>query len=127
MAKVDGSVLMSDPQNSLPRSLALISGIVLLCIGLSMRFAPAVWDGQRWLASDTFSKVGLVLVCMWMGWPAVEAIRKAPGGALLMIACTMVTGLFMYRPKTIFFTGPFIAVAILVALIRGWLQRNGRN
>jgi|688.fasta_scaffold177268_3 hypothetical protein len=126
MAEANGSVLMIDQQNPLPRWLALISGIVLLCIGLSMRFAPAVWDGQRWLASDTFSKVGLVLVCMWMAWPAVEAIRKAPGGAILMIACAMVTALFMYRPKTIFITGPFIAVAILVALIRGWLQKNRR-
>lgn len=117
---------MSDPQNPLPRWLALISGIALLCVGLSMRFAPTLWDGQRWLASDTFSKVGLVLVCMWMAWPAVEAIRKAPGGAMLMIACSMVTALFMYRPKTIFFTGPFIAVAILIALVRGWLQRNRR-
>jgi hypothetical protein len=91
-----------------------------------MRFAPSVWDGQRWLASDTFSKVGLVLVCMWMSWPAVEAIRKAPGGAMLMIACAMVVGLFMYRPKTILFTGPFIAIAIALAMVRGWLQKNRR-
>jgi hypothetical protein len=89
--------------------MALIFGIVLLSVGLSMRFAPAIWEGQRWLASDTFSKVGLVLVCMWLAWPAVEAIRKAPGGAMLMIACTMVLGLFVYRPKTIYITGPFIA------------------
>jgi hypothetical protein len=37
-----------------------------------MRFAPAIWDGQRWLATDTFSKVGLVLICMWLAWPAVK-------------------------------------------------------
>ncbi len=115
---------MRDTQNPLPRWLALIFGIALLCIGLSMRFAPAVWDGQRWLASDTFSKVGLVLVCMWMAWPAIEAIRRAPGGAFLMIACTLVFGLFVYRPKTILITGPFIGVAIVAALVRGWLRKN---
>lgn len=117
---------MNDPSNPLPRWLALTFGVALLCVGLSMRFAPTVWDGQRWLASDTFSKVGLVLVCMWMAWPAVEAIRKAPGGALLMVACAFVFGLFMYRPKTILFTGPFIAVAIAVAMLRGWLEKKRR-
>ncbi|MFM2220077.1 MAG: hypothetical protein RL240_4395 [Planctomycetota bacterium] len=106
------------------RWLALIIGSVLLFIGLSMRFAPAVWDGQRWMASDTFSKVGVVLLCMWMAWPAVEAIRKAPGGAILMIALTAVLMLFFYRPKTILFTGPFISLAIAIALLRGWWQRG---
>jgi hypothetical protein len=115
---------MSQLQNSLPRWLALIFGLVLLGAGLSMRFAPSLWDGQRWLASDTFSKVGLVLVCMWLAWPAVEAIRKAPGGAFLMIACMMVLGLFIYRPKTIYITGPFIAVAIAIAMVRSWLRKN---
>ena len=106
------------------RWLALIIGSVLLFIGLSMRFAPAVWDGQRWMASDTFSKVGVVLLCMWMAWPAVEAIRKAPGGAILMIALTTVLMLFFYRPKTILFTGPFMSLAIAIALLRGWWQRG---
>ncbi|MFM8573749.1 MAG: hypothetical protein ACKOAU_19295 [Pirellula sp.] len=115
---------MKQSQNSLPRWLSLISGIVLLCSGLSMRFAPAIWEGQRWLASDTFTKVGLVLVCMWMAWPAVEAIRKAPGGAMLMIACAFVLGLFIIRPKTVLITGPFIAVAIAIAMLRGWWHKN---
>jgi hypothetical protein len=109
------------------RWLALIIGSVLLFIGLSMRFAPAVWDGQRWMASDTFSKVGVVLLCMWMAWPAVEAIRKAPGGAILMIALIAVLMLFFYRPKTILFTGPFISLAIAIALLRGWWQRGSRG
>ncbi len=107
------------------RWLALIIGSALLLVGLSMRFAPAVWDGQRWMASDTLSKVGVVLLCMWLAWPAVEAIRRAPGGAILMIALTAVMLLFFYRPKTILFTGPFISVAIAIALLRGWWQRGG--
>ena len=84
---------MNPTSNPLPRWMALISGVVLLCMGLSMRFAPAIWDGQRWLATDTFSKVGLVLICMWLAWPGVEAIRRAPGGTMLMIACALVLGL----------------------------------
>jgi hypothetical protein len=115
---------MNPTSNPLPRWMALIAGVVLLCMGLSMRFAPAIWDGQRWLATDTFSKVGLVLICMWLAWPAVEAIRRAPGGTMLMIACTLVFGLFVYRPKTIFVTGPFIAVAVVTAMLRGWLRKH---
>ena len=114
-------------QAPIARWLALIIGVALLLVGLSMRFAPAVWDGQRWMASDTFSKVGVVLLCMWMDWPAVEAIRKAPGGAILMIALTAVLMLFLYRPKTILFTGPFISLAIAMALLRGWWQRSSRG
>lgn len=117
---------MNQPPNPLPRWMALISGVVLLCLGLSMRFAPALWDGQRWLATDTFSKVGLVLICMWMAWPAVEAIRRAPGGAMLMIACVFVLGLFVYRPRTILVTGPFIVVAVGAAMVRGWLRKYRR-
>ncbi|MEI8211393.1 MAG: hypothetical protein WCI02_04555 [Planctomycetota bacterium] len=106
------------------RWLALVLGIGLTLAGLSMRMAPAIWDGQRWLASDTLSKVGLVLICMWLAWPGLEAIRKAPGGAMLMIACTFAMGLFFYRPKTIYITGPFLAVAIGVAFLRGWIQKS---
>lgn len=106
-----------------PRFLALVFGSALLLLGLSMRIAPQVWDGQRWLASDTLSKVGLVLIATWLAWPALESIRRTPGGATLLVACTAVFGLFLYRPKTLFLTGPFLAVAILVAYIRRWLAR----
>jgi hypothetical protein len=36
----------------------------------------------------------------------------------------MVLGLFIYRPKTIYITGPFIAVAIAIAMVRSWLRKN---
>jgi hypothetical protein len=104
--------------------LALSSGIVLLVLGLTMRIAPAVWDGQRWLASDTFSKVGLVLVCMWMAWPGLESLRRMPGGVGLLVACALVFCLFLYRPKTIYLTGPFLAVAIAIAYARSWLSKH---
>jgi len=45
---------------------------------------------------------------------------------MLMIACTLVFGLFVYRPKTIFVTGPFIAVAVGAAMVRGWLRKDRR-
>ncbi len=106
-----------------PRILALASGIVLLVLGLSLRLAPQVWDGQRWLATDSLSKVGLVLVCTWLAWPALESIRRIPGGPGLLIACTVVFGLFLYRPKTLLLTGPFLAVAIAVAYVRSWIRR----
>jgi hypothetical protein len=107
-----------------PRTLSLVAGILLLGIGLSLRIAPSVWNGQTWLASDTFSKVGIVLLCLWVAWPAVEAIRRAPGGASVMLACLFAAGLFLYRPKTIYLTGPFLAIAIGVAMLRGWLAKS---
>ncbi|MFO0013220.1 MAG: hypothetical protein ACK553_10780 [Planctomycetota bacterium] len=106
-----------------PRVLALFLGIVLLTLGVTLQLAPQVWNGQRWLASDTFSKVGLFLVCLWLAWPAAESIRKTPGGAILLVACTAVFGLCLYRPKTLLLTGPFLAVAIAVAYLRRWLAR----
>jgi len=110
-----------------PRWLAFGIGVSLLVLGLSMRFAPSVWDGQRWLASDTFSKVGLVLICVWLAWPGLEAIRRAPGGAMLLVACTVAVGLFLYQRKTIWITGPFLLIAIGIALFRGWLGNVNRR
>jgi len=45
---------------------------------------------------------------------------------MLMIACILVVGLFVYRPKTIWVTGPFIAVAVVTAMVRGWLRKHRR-
>ncbi|MFN9605226.1 MAG: hypothetical protein ACK6A7_17500, partial [Planctomycetota bacterium] len=77
-----------------PRVLALVLGIVFLGLGFSMRLAPQGWDGQRWLATDSLSNVGLFLVCMGLAWPVIESIRKTPGGAMLLVASTAVFGLF---------------------------------
>lgn len=110
-----------------PRVLALVLGIVLIVLGMTMRFAPAVWDGQRWLATDTLTKVGLVLICMWLAWPIVESIRRTPGGALLLVACTGAFGLFLYRPRTLLLTGPFLAIAIAVAYLRSWFGSKPKN
>lgn len=110
-----------------PRVLALVSGMVLLGLGVSMRLAPQVWDGQRWLASDSLSKVGLFLICMWLAWPMIESIRRTPGGAMLLVVCTAVFGLFLYRPRTLYVTGPFLAIAIAVAYLRLWLGRTPKR
>ncbi|MFN6127269.1 MAG: hypothetical protein ACK6DC_00425 [Planctomycetota bacterium] len=110
-----------------PRVLALVLGIVFLGLGFSMRLAPQVWDGQRWLATDSLSKVGLFLVCMWLAWPVIESIRKTPGGAMLLVASTAVFGLFLYRPRTLLLTGPFLAIAVAVAYLRLWLGRTPKR
>ena len=106
-----------------PRILALIIGLLFLGFGLSMRMSPQMWDGQRVLASEPLNKVGLTLLSVWLAWPAIESIRKTPGGAILLVACTASFGLFLFRPKTILFTAPFLAIAIAVAYARQWLSR----
>ncbi len=106
-----------------PRILALVLGLGFLGIGLSMRLSPQMWDGQRVLASEPLNKVGLVLLSIWLAWPAIESIRRTPGGAMLLIACTAAFGLFLFRPKTILFTGPFLAIGIALAYARQWLSR----
>ncbi len=110
-----------------PRVLALVFGVVLLTMGVTMRIAPEVWDGQRWLATDSLSKVGLFMICVWLAWPVIESIRKTPGGAMLLVACTAVFGLFLYRPRTLLLTGPFLAIAIGIAYLRGWLGRISKR
>ena len=107
-----------EPTNNTARWLALTLGVGLLLVGLSMRFAPVVWDGQRWLASDSIGKIGLMLLSMWVAWPGIEAIRRAPGGPVLLVACGFVFLLFLQRPKTLLFTGPFIAIAIGIEIGR---------
>lgn len=110
-----------------PRILALVIGLLFLGFGLSMRFSPQMWDGQRVLASEPMSKVGLTLLSVWLAWPAIESIRKIPGGAMLLVACTAAFGLFLFRPKTILFTAPFLAIAIAVAYMLQWRGRPPRR
>jgi hypothetical protein len=64
---------------------------------------------------------------MWLAWPVIESIRKTPGGAMLLVASTAVFGLFLYRPRTLLLTGPFLAIAIAAAYLRLWLGRTPKR
>jgi hypothetical protein len=108
------------------RWMALIIAIALMALSLILRLQPSLLPKDSSLASDMVGKVGLVTLCMWLAWPTIEALWRAPGGVMLLVGALFVIGLFIYRPKTIWLTGPFLLVAIILAMIQGWLKTSRR-
>jgi cation transport ATPase len=108
------------------RWIALILSLGLMLISVILRVQPSLLPKGSDLASDAFGKVGIVLLCVWLAWPAIEIIWRAPSGAALVLASVVALGLFVYRPKTIYLTGPFLAIATVLALLLGWLRKLNR-
>jgi len=105
------------------RWVALFLAIGLMLVSLVLRMQPSMIPKSSALASDVFGKVGIVVMCVWLAWPAVEALWRAPSGMTLVVAVIFAIGLFVYRPKTIYITGPFLVVATALALLLGWLRK----
>ena len=104
------------------RWIALTLSIALIAISLALRLQPSLIPKGSALASDMFGKVGIVLMCVWLAWPALEALWRAPSGIALVMAALVVLVLFIYRPRTIYVTGPFIAIAAGLAILLGWVR-----
>ena len=104
------------------RWIALIISICLMAVSLLLRVQPSLIPKGSALASELLGKVGIVLICVWLAWPALEALWSAPSGIALVIASLFVFALFVYRPRTIFVTGPFLAVAAGLAIMLGWIR-----
>ena len=104
------------------RWIALSLSIALIAISLALRLQPSLIPKGSALASDMFGKVGIVLMCVWLAWPALEALWRAPSGIALVMAALVVLVLFIYRPRTIYVTGPFIAIAAGLAILLGWVR-----
>ena len=104
------------------RWIALILSIVLIAVSLALRLQPSLIPKGSALASDMFGKVGIVLMCVWLAWPALEALWRAPSGIALVMASVVVLALFIYRPRTIYVTGPFLAIAAGLAILLGWVR-----
>ena len=121
------------PGNKAPRRemanmrwLVLAVSIGLMLFSLALRFQPSLLTKDAALASDLFGKVGIVFMCTWLAWPAIEMLWRAPSGMALFVAMVFAAGLFIYRPKTLSITGPFLAVATVLAVLLGWMRNLKR-
>ena len=106
------------------RWLVLLAALGLMLFAVVLRLQPSLLSKDTGLASDTFGKVGIVLMCAWLAWPAIEMLWRAPSGMSLFVAILCAAGLFVYKPKTLYVTGPFLAVAAVLAFLVGWISRR---
>ena len=44
----------------------------------------------------------------------------------IFIAIVFAAALFVYKPKTLYVTGPFLAVGAVLAILLGWMRDRGR-
>ena len=102
----------------------LAVGLTMLTTSLVLRAQPSLLPKDTSLIADLFGKVGLVFLAAWLAWPAVIALRKAPGGMLVLAGVMATMLLFVYRPRTIYLTGPFIGIAAGLAISVGWIRKN---
>lgn len=108
------------------RWLVLAAGIGLMMFALVLKLQPSLLSKDTAVASDVFGKVGIVFMCAWLAWPGIEMIWRAPSGVALFISIAFSAGLFVYRPKTLWITGPFLAVAAVLAILLGWIRNQKR-
>jgi hypothetical protein len=106
------------------RWVALALAIGLLTASFVLRIQPDLLPKSWTLASDMFGKVGIVLLCMWLAWPAIEMMVRAPSGTMFVAAGLFSVGLFLYNRKTIYITGPLLVAGIASALMTAWLKKK---
>lgn len=120
------------PQQTLRSELAhirwmvLFAALGLMLFALVLRIQPSLLSKDTSLASEIFGKVGIVFMCMWLAWPAIEMLWRAPSGMALFIAIVFAAGLSIYNRKTLYVTGPFLIVAAALAILLGWIRNQTR-
>ena len=124
----------SKPPQKVPRSemahmrwMVLAVSIGLMLFAVVLRLQPSLLSKDTALASDLFGKVGIVFMCTWLAWPAIEMLWRAPSGMALFIAIVFAAGLSIYNRKTLYITGPFLAVAAVLAILLGWVRNQKRS
>lgn len=129
--KGDSTRRHSNPKRPIPRNemanmrwMVLVASLGLMLFAVVLRLQPSLLSKDTGLASATFGKVGIVLMCAWLAWPAVEMLWRAPSGLSLFVGVILAAGLFVYRPKTLYITGPFLAVAAILTFLLGWISRR---
>ena len=122
------------PPQQVPRSemahmrwMVLAASIGLMLFAVVLRLQPSLLSKDTALASDLFGKVGIVFMCTWLAWPAIEMLWRAPSGMALFIAIVFAAGLSIYNRKTLYITGPFLAVAAVLAILLGWVRNQNRS
>ncbi len=121
------------PQQTLRSELALMRWMVLaaslglMLFAVVLRIQPSLLSKDTALASEIFGKVGIVFMCTWLAWPAIEMLWRAPSGMALFIAIVFAAGLSIYNRKTLYVTGPFLIVAAALAILLGWIRNQKRS
>jgi hypothetical protein len=101
----------------------LVVGALLVIASLILKMEPSLLPKGSAAASELLAKVGLVFISAWIAWPAIAAVKQAPGGMLVLVGGFATVMLFVMRPRTIYLTGPFILIAAVLAILVGWLRR----
>ena len=108
------------------RWLVLAAALGLMAFAMLLRLQPSLLTKDTALASDLFGKVGIVFMCTWLAWPAIEMLWRAPSGIVVFLAILFAAGLSIYNRKTLYVTGPFLAVAAVLAILAGRLRNQKR-
>jgi hypothetical protein len=106
------------------RWIALVLSICLMAGAVLLRINPSLLPRSSALISELLGKVGIVVFCLWLAWPAIVAMLRLPSGVALGVASLFAFGLFLYRSKTIYITGPFLIIAAAVAFAMSWIRRR---
>ncbi len=122
-----GKKIPTAKPNDPMRWAVLCVSIGLFGFSMALRMRGSLLPPQTALASDIFGKVGIVFFAAWLAWPTVTMLWNTPSGLVLVGAVTVAGILFVYRPKTILFTGPFLAISALLAILASWLRKQSRR
>lgn len=109
------------------RWMVLAASLGLMLFAVVLRIQPSLLSKDTALASEIFGKVGIVFMCLWLAWPAIEMLWRAPSGMALFIAILFAAGLSVKNPKTLYVTGPFLFVAAVLAILLGWIRNQNRS
>ncbi|XZE35920.1 hypothetical protein SH501x_001469 [Pirellulaceae bacterium SH501] len=112
-----------DPSIVIFRWGMLVVGALLVVASLVLKMEPSLLPKGSAAASELLAKVGLVFISAWIAWPAIAAVKEAPGGMLVLVGGFATVMLFVMRPRTIYLTGPFILIAAVLAILVGWIRR----
>ena len=124
-SKPPQQVLRSEMANM--RWMVLAASLGLMLFAVVLRIQPSLLSKDTALASEIFGKVGIVFMCMWLAWPAIEMLWRAPSGMALFIAIVFAAGLSIYNRRTLYVTGPFLIVAAALAILLGWIRNQKRS
>ncbi|MFN7876072.1 MAG: hypothetical protein ACK5PB_12185 [Pirellula sp.] len=101
-------------------------GAVLMALSLLLKWQPSLMPRGTDSAIDISARVGLICLASWLAWPVFATIKRAPGGILLIAGVIFTLIMFSVRKQSIYILGPYMAVAIVAALILGWLRKTRR-
>ena len=101
-------------------------GATLVALSLLLKWQPSLLPRGTDTAIDLSARVGLICLASWLAWPVFATIKKAPGGLMLVAGVIFTVIMFAVRKQSIYILGPYMAVAIIAALILGWIRKTKR-